>query len=141
MGMNAAYPDADPAAVMSPEAFADAGIVDRECSAGVHDRFDGTTVLARNPMEIDTWARALRAASAGNRPTTAPVLVFQGFADQLVLQPLTDVYVRKACGLGDTIDYRVYEGEDHGTVVDAASDDVVEWFKARVDGDAARSTC
>jgi hypothetical protein len=49
--------------------------------------------------------------------------------------------VQKACGAAGVVDYRVYEGADHGSVIDAARDDVLSWFDARLDGRAARDTC
>jgi hypothetical protein len=69
------------------------------------------------------------------------VLVVQGGADQLVLKGLTDAWVTKACGAGDVVDYRVFDGADHVSVITAAKSDVLAWLAARADGHATRSTC
>jgi len=54
---------------------------------------------------------------------------------------LTDAWVQKACEAGDTVEYKVYDGADHGGVIAAARDDVVGWLAARADGDASRDSC
>ncbi len=58
-----------------------------------------------------------------------------------MITPLTDAFVQKACARGDVVDYRVYEGADHGGVVAAARSDIVGWIAARLAGEPARNTC
>ena len=80
--------------------------------------------------------------SPGNRPAGAPLLVVQGTGDQLVPQFLTDTFVSKACAAGDTVDYRLYPGANHGDPeLTASSTDIAAWFADRVDGKPATSTC
>lgn len=143
-GFEAAYPEADPSTVLTPEAVAASAIVDQACASQVVRQFAGTNataVVARDPSVTPPWPRLLRESSAGNRPAGAPVLVVQGGADQLVLKGLTDAWVAKACGAGDVVDYRVFDGADHGSVITAAKSDVLAWLAARADGHATRSTC
>lgn len=143
-GFQAAYPEADPATVLTPDAAAKASIVEEQCGGAVVKAFAGesaTGVIARNPLEVAPWRDLIHASSAGNRPAGAPVLVVQGEADQLVLRPLSDAWVKKACTAGDVVDYRTYPGADHGTVIPAARADVLEWLDARVQGDAAANGC
>jgi acetyl esterase/lipase len=140
-GFHAAYPDADLAAVLTPEAIAKAGIVDRACGGAVIKEFSTTTILRANPAGVAPWNTLLHQNSAGNRDAGAPVLVVQGAADQLVVRPFTDQFVQKACARGDQIDERVYPGADHGGVIGAARVDVLEWIATVVKGDAVPSTC
>lgn len=143
-GFQAAYPEADPAAVLTPDAAAKASIVEEQCAGAVVKAFAATSansVVARNPLEVAPWRDLIHASSAGNRPAGAPVLVIQGEADALVLQPLTDGWVKKACTAGAVVDYRTYPGADHGSVIPAARADVLEWLAARVQGDAAANGC
>jgi alpha-beta hydrolase superfamily lysophospholipase len=141
-GFQAAYPEADPATVLTPEAAAST-IADEACVTEVIRQFAGTStsIVVRNPAETPPWPELLRASSAGNRPAGAPLLVLQGAADPLVVRPLTDAWVLKACTARAVVDYQVYEGADHGSVIDAAQDDVLSWFEARLDARAARDTC
>ncbi|MCJ7670525.1 MAG: lipase family protein [Acidimicrobiia bacterium] len=142
-GINAAYPEAEIDDVMAPEALAQSGIVEEQCAGEVVRAFSGgsTAVIARNPLEVSPWRELIHASSAGNRPAGAPVLVVQGEADQLVLRPLSDAWVKKACAAGDVVEYSTYPGADHGTVIDAARTDVLDWLAARVKGDAAPNGC
>jgi dipeptidyl aminopeptidase/acylaminoacyl peptidase len=70
-----------------------------------------------------------------------PVLVAQGTADQGAPQFLTDAFVKKACAVGDTVDYHLYPGMDHGGVIGAAANDVTAWFADRIAGATPPSTC
>ena len=98
-------------------------------------------VLAHNPRDIPAMLTILHTNSAGNRPAGAPLLVVQGTADVDIPQQSTDLFVKKACAAGDTVDYRLYTGADHLGVLDAAANEVVAWFADRVSGVPATSTC
>jgi dienelactone hydrolase len=101
----------------------------------------GSAVLAHDPLSIPTIQTVLHANSAGNRPAGAPVLIVQGTADTTIPKVLTDAFDTKACAAGDTVDYRLYDGATHGSVIVAAQDDVVQWLKDRVAGKPAPTTC
>jgi alpha-beta hydrolase superfamily lysophospholipase len=68
-------------------------------------------------------------------------LIVQGTADTTIPKVLTDAFDTKACAAGGTVDYRTYDGATHSTVIDAAADDVVAWFKDRLAGKPAMTTC
>jgi acetyl esterase/lipase len=143
-GFHAAYPDADPASVLAPDAEAKSQAATTQCSGEVMDAFQGVSgpdVLAHDPRSVPALASLLHRNSAGNRPAGAPLLVVQGSADTTIPKVLTDAFDAKACAAGDTVDYRVYDGATHGTVVGAAQDDVVQWFADRVAGEPAPTTC
>ena len=138
---HAAYAQFDPAALLTPDAVAQASLVNQKC--GLPEPFSSSPdlVLAHNPLEIPAVATILHTNSAGNRRSGAPLLVVQGSADDGAPQFLTDAFVAKACAAGDTVDYRVYAGATHLGVVPTAADDVVAWFADRVAGAPATSTC
>jgi acetyl esterase/lipase len=142
-GFHAAYPQFDAAAVLTPDALAQASVVDQKCDGDVQTTFSSSPrlVLAHNPLDIPAMATLLHSNSAGNRPAGAPLLVAQGSADFLVPQTSTDGFVTKACAAGESVDYRVYPGATHVGVLDAASTDVAAWFADRVIGAPAASTC
>ncbi|MGK2956536.1 MAG: alpha/beta hydrolase [Solirubrobacterales bacterium] len=64
--------------------------------------------------------------------TAAPILLAQGTADTTTFQFLTDELNTELVGLGDTVDYNLYEGADHGGVLDAATDDVTAFLNSRL---------
>ena len=98
-------------------------------------------VLAHNPRDTPALLTILQTNTAGNRPTGAPLLLVQGTADVFVPQVLTDLFAKKACAAGDTVDYRLYPSATHLGVLDTASKDVAAWFADRGRGAAATSTC
>ena len=82
-GFHAAYPQFDPAAVLTPDALAQATIVDQKCLGDVATTFSSMPpVLAHRPLDIPALQAIVQANSYGNRPTGAPLLVVQGTADQ-----------------------------------------------------------
>ena len=140
-GFQAAYPDTDFASVLTPDARAKVDVATTQCSFGVMGVYANGGVLAHDPLSIPALKQLLHTNSAGNRPAGAPLLIVQGSGDAVIPQVITDVFVKKACAAGDTVDYRVYSGATHGSVIDAARADVVAWLTERVDGVTAPSTC
>jgi pimeloyl-ACP methyl ester carboxylesterase len=143
-GFHAAYPDADPHAVLAPDAEAKSEAATTQCSDAVMTAFQGVSgsaVLAHDPLSIPTIATLLHANSAGNRPAGAPLLIVQGSADATIPKVLTDAFDKKACAAGDTVEYRIYDGATHGSVIVAAQDDVVQWLADRIAGKPAPTTC
>ncbi len=143
-GYHATYPQADPASVLTPEALSKADVTLTQCSDAVMEAFrgvSGPSMLAHDPLSIPSIADLLRRNSAGNRPAGAPLLIVQGSADTTIPKVLTDAFDAKACAAGDTVDYRVYDGATHGSIITAAQDDVAAWMKDRVAGKPAPSTC
>lgn len=47
---------------------------------------------------------------------------------------MTDSLNGELVALGDTVDYRKYEGADHGGVIDAAAADSITFFESRLPG-------
>ncbi len=142
-GFHAAYPEADPAAVLTPEALATAKLATTQCAGAVMQAYSVTTgtVLADDPLSIPLIQQLLHENSAGNRPAGAPLLVVQGSADTTISQALTDMWTTKACAIGDTVDYTTSPGATHTSVVAAARDDVLSWLADRAAGAPAPSTC
>lgn len=142
LGFDAAYPDADVQQVLTPEAREQAKVALTACSGDVLQAFSGdhAALLASDPLADPQLAAILHENSAGNRRTPAPILVVQGTADATIPKVLTDAFVAKACAGGDQVDYRTYEGADHGTVIAAAQSDVLAWLAARAGGGAASAT-
>jgi alpha-beta hydrolase superfamily lysophospholipase len=142
-GFEAAYPDADPASLLSPEVLAAAQVADTGCALDVIDAVGkvGSTDLVGDLASTPPWPDILRENSAGHRAAGAPLLVVQGTADQVVPAALTDAWVGQACAAGDVVEYRSYEGKDHITVLGEARAGILEWLATLAQGDAVRDTC
>ena len=98
-------------------------------------------VIARNPSEVAPFPDLFAVDTPGKVPTAAPMLVYQGLSDDVVYKVFTDQYVKKACALGNTVEYKTFTGKDHYEENDAAEKDVLEWMQARLAGEPAPSTC
>lgn len=70
-----------------------------------------------------------------------PVMIAQGSADTLVTRPSTDTLVDTLCGKGATIDYRIYEGQDHRATVAGSLADAQRFVAAALSGEHPTDTC
>jgi hypothetical protein len=143
MGIQAAYPDAKISDVLTPAGLAKTKIVDQKCYGAVLDAFKlpVNQVIKKNPSQVPPFPALFAADTPGKVPTAAPMLVYQGLSDDVVYKVFTDQYVKKACALGNTVDYQTFSGKDHYEENDAAEKDVLEWMQARLHGVAAPTTC
>jgi hypothetical protein len=143
MGMEAAYPDAKIADVLTPAGLEKTKVVDQKCYGAVLDAFKLPVdeVIAKNPSEVPPFPDIFVADTPGHAPTAAPMFVYQGLSDDVVYKVFTDQYVDKACALGNTVDYKTFTGKDHYEENEAAEKDVLEWMQARLAGVPAPSSC
>ena len=76
-----------------------------------------TAVLSRQPIyAVAPLAGALGRRLAENTPTGSikvPLLIAQGLNDHLVLPSMQRSYVNRLCHSGQGVEYRVYRGRDH----------------------------
>ena len=70
-----------------------------------------------------------------------PILVGQGLADALVVPRTTTAYVDRVCAAGELVDYRTYEGIDHGLIAERLVPALIPWLHDRVTGAPAPATC
>jgi hypothetical protein len=95
----------------------------------------------------DPTTGALGRRLVENTPTgaiTAPLLLGQGEADDLVRPATQADYVRQRCASGGQVDHRTYPGRDHLSVLAADSPLFLElrrWTQDRLDNKPATSTC
>ncbi len=143
LGLAAAHPEAKIADVLTPAGLEQTKIVDQKCYGAVLDAFKQPVdkVIAHNPSAVPPFPELMAADTAGRVPTAAPMLVYQGLSDDVVYKVFTDQYVKKACALGNTVDYQTFSGKDHYEENAAAEKDVLEWMQARLAGTPAPSNC
>lgn len=139
-GMAAAYPDVDPAAVLTDGATDRLSLLEERCIGDVVEAFTGPVAeVSRRPVAEDPALAARLAENlAGQAPVPAPVLVVQGDADDIVDAADTAALAARWCDLGVTVTAVVRPGGDHGT----PADDVLRpWLVDRLAGRPATSTC
>ena len=143
IGLHAAYPDAKVSDVFTPAALTQSSVVQNKCADGVLKTFQEPVakVIANNPADVAPFPQIMQRDTAGLVKTSAPLLVLQGLADDIVYKTFTDMYVKRVCAIGDTVEYRTFSGVDHYGGVKASKLDVLSWIDQRLAGDAAPSTC
>ena len=135
-GFEAAYPEADLRAVLTPAARARLSVVDEGCFEDVLAAFQrpASEVLRLEALLEPPWPALMIENTPGQRATDVPIFVGQGSADALVVPELTDALVARLEALGDAVTYRRYPGASHGGVLDAAWPEVRAWLEARLAG-------
>ncbi|MDX5932145.1 alpha/beta hydrolase family protein [Acidiphilium acidophilum] len=97
--------------------------------------------LARNPLTTPPWPALFHENSPGYAPAGAPLLITQGTADTTVLPKYTNAFVRRACQLGDTVDYIKLKGVTHIFTGYRSAKLVAAWFALRFAGTPPPTTC
>jgi acetyl esterase/lipase len=71
-----------------------------------------------------------------NAAIAAPLLVAQGLSDENVPPYLTDVYVQRRCAAGQTLDYWIIPGANHGSLVfgSTLNRPLMDWTRDRFSG-------
>ena len=133
-GFEAAYPEADLRAVLTPAARDRLSVVDEGCFEDVLAAFQrpASEVLRLEALLEPPWPALMIENTPGQRATDVPIFVGQGSADALVVPELTDALVARLEGLGDAVTYRRYPGASHGGVLEAAWPEVRTWLEARL---------
>ena len=136
-GMTVEYPQIDPQAALSDDILPFWPDTRTKCLSelSVPTSLGGIapSKLIREGYDVTPLYGILDAQNPAVK-TAAPVLLAQGTADSTTPKFLTDLLNGELVGLGDTVDYKVYEGVDHGGVVAAAQDDVLDFFESRLPG-------
>ena len=135
--------DLDLSRALTPAAMADLPRVESDVST---TRSRGTS-----PSQRATWCRKLRAAIPNWRVCsrrTRRDRQRSGCRSSWVTELPTSRYPRavrrlaaKYCSLNVAVMQRIYDGEDHDGVVDAAADDVLAFISARYSHDPATTDC
>lgn len=99
-------------------------------------------IFSRSPLEGAFGVRLQ--ANAPPATITAPLLIAQGGADDIVPQAGQDVFVTGLCTAGQQVDYRVYAGAGHLSLVQpdsALTPELFAWTAARFGGETVPPGC
>ncbi|MCB0862965.1 MAG: alpha/beta fold hydrolase [Solirubrobacterales bacterium] len=136
-GLSAEYPAVNAKAALSDEVLAlyPDTLTDCLSELSTPDSLAGIAPanMLRQGFDISVYDGILDAQNPALK-TSAPILLAQGSADGTVPQFLTNGLNTELTAAGDTVDYRVYPGVDHGGVVAAAQGDVMSFFESRLPG-------
>jgi len=143
-GWSAAYPNADPATVLTRRGLRAMPLVERECIGGVLLAFAFqpiTNFLNPQALRTQPWAELIVANTAGAVRTAPPIRIFQGGADPLIKPAFTETLAAQLCAVGDTVALQVYPGDGHLSVITPSMPDTLTWMADRLAGRPAPSTC
>ncbi len=143
-GLKAADDKLDLNAVLTPKAQSILPVVDTGCNSEVFaaflkDPFD--SLVVRAGLQNGPWRSALEANEPGRVKTEAPILIVHGDKDEQVPVETSATLKNKLCALGDSVDRRVYAGQDHGGAAVVSIFEVVGWIVERVNGLAVANKC
>ena len=142
-GAHAAYPNVKVSDVLTPRAIAQSKVLHTDCFEAVLKEFREPVgdVIAQDPADVPSLAEIMARETAGNVPSAAPLFVFQGTDDVVIFKAFTDMYVEQSCSIGNTVEYKSYDGIGHYHEVDASKADVLTWITGRLNGEPAPNTC
>jgi pimeloyl-ACP methyl ester carboxylesterase len=143
-GYEAAYPEVDPASVLTPSAVAEGRrLVESVCEEAVLKAFDRPTdqTIAAKPEATPPWPALLEANSAGRVRIPAPILLVQGEADTVVFPVFTDELAQRLCAAGDTVAVEKFAGAGHVAGEPASAASVATWIAARFANQPAPASC
>ena len=132
--------------VLTPAGRAGSSAVSSSCVDGVASLYDA---VSPTRFFLPGWQEqpAIQAANQANRPggspTSAPILVVQGTADEVVpFGQTTDFVGRRLCrSQYDTVDYVTERGVTHTQVLDLSTTVINRWIRARFSGATTVDSC
>lgn len=124
-----------PADVLTPAALALYPQVDARClpQLAAADSWGG--IAPAGILRDDVDLTAIRAVLTAMNPALkikVPVLMLQGDADTTVFKSFTDQLLTELKAKGDSVDYRVAPGIDHGGIVSAEQAATTTWLAQRL---------
>lgn len=144
-GYAAAYPDLDPADILTPAGLDVLDQADDGC-------FGIGAAMGGRPMSdfvkpdfaaAEPWATRLAENDPGQQAVDSPLLILHSSADNVVPAGLSQAMFTRMCGLDQVVERRVYEkGQGHGDAVPDAVVDGYAWIDGVFTGDKpAISSC
>jgi pimeloyl-ACP methyl ester carboxylesterase len=131
--------------VLTDQAVRRTAVLATSCSGAVDAAYDGTPT---DQLFQPGWSTnpALRAADVANQPghapTSAPLLVVQGTADNLVpYASTTRLVTASLCGQSDVVRYVTVPGAGHQGALELGQPAILRWMAARVAGQVPPDSC
>ena len=143
-GLKAANPSLELSGALTPKALGLLPVVDTGCNAEVFKAFSADpfdALVNRQALTQEPWKSALLANEPGQVKTPAPILIIHGDKDEQIPVETSATLKKKLCGLGNSVERKVYKGQDHGGAALASLFDVGLWLTFRAKGIPAISTC
>ena len=143
-GLQAAEPTLNFNDVMTAKAQELLPIVDTGCNSQIFSTFNKVPMdqlLIKDGLLKDPWKSALAANEPGKAKTNAPILIIHGDKDEQIPVETSAALKKKLCALGNSVERKIYPGQDHGGAALASLFEVTAWLSLRVAGLPAANGC
>lgn len=143
-GYQAAYPQADPSLVLTPEGLTRLDAVDQGCTSDVFKATAGDPAVLMKPEgnDVPPWSDLATANNPGQVRTPDPVLIIHSDEDSTVPVGLSKILHARMCRVGQVVERRVLTGG--GSHVQAAAPAYTQaftWLADRLDGVPTDGDC
>lgn len=148
--INAAYGDtaAPLGEVLNPSGESKLPLLDEGCGDFLYDQtgdLDVESMMVRqadgtyNPFSNPVWGPLIAAQDPGNftTPVDVPILIIHGGADEQIPTVSSQFLAGQLCETGQNLERWMYPGRSHSGVIAPSLSSMVDWMKARFDGDPA----
>ena len=143
-GWQAAYPDADPALVLTDAGLERLDLVDELCAGDLAEAWSDLPydeLVKADPASAGPWASLLVENDPGFRVGEAPVLIIHGGQDAQIPAVSSELLVTRMCQTGQVVQRLLYDGQSHGSVIGPSLPDMFAWIEARLAGEPAPDDC
>jgi len=145
-GWAAAYPDADPADLLTPTGLERLPAVDEQCIGELAGTWGAPAdePLLREDVAGDPpapWPELFQANEPGRAVGAGPVLVIHGEQDALVPPVTSALLAERMCAVGQEVERRTYPEADHISVIPASLGDMMGWIEDRLAGQPVATGC
>jgi pimeloyl-ACP methyl ester carboxylesterase len=141
-GFNEAYGDAAAplTEVLTPRAMKLLPVLSKGCYTYVEkatDHYSLAAMVKVNPFDVAKW-KVLIAENdpeSFTTPSTVPLLIPQGGADEQIPPVSTQLLTAHLCAIGQDVERWIYPGKTHSGVIAFYMGDMVHWLSDRFAGD------
>lgn len=144
-GFEAAYPEADPALVLTEEGVDRLDAVDEGCVGEVFGAFSDLApeaLVQPDGPSTPPWPELAAANNPGQVATEDPVLIIHSEQDDVVPAALSGILFDRMCAQGQAAERRVLpQGGGHGEAAVVAYPAALEWFDRLLAGETVPDTC
>lgn len=142
-GWAAAYPDADPADVLTPAGMERLDAVDEDCGGALAAAWSDLSydqLVKADPATVEPWKTLLVENDPGFVVGESPILIIHGEQDEQIPLVSSELLLARMCGIGQVVERRTYPGS-HSGVIAPSLPDMLAWIDGRLAGDPAPTSC
>jgi pimeloyl-ACP methyl ester carboxylesterase len=142
-GWAAAYPDADPADVLTPVGLDRLDAVDTGCGGEIATAFGDLPydeLVAADPASVEPWKTLLVENDPGFEVGEAPILIIHGEQDEQIPLVSSELLLGRMCSIGQVVERRTYPGSHAGVIAPSLAD-MLAWIDGRLAGDPPPTSC